>query len=135
MPRRKIGKILIPGIAHRGMEIRNVERVRVGNDALGYAVRAGDDELEFLQVEELGSQRKKGEVRAVVLSQKRPALEKARPYLPLLDRGSLATLKMEERIDRRPGKDFGQDFEDFFSPSPSRQPIMDEGDLDVLNLS
>ena len=60
-------------------------------------------------------------------------LEKAGPDGAGFEGLDLAPGKMKERVDRGPGKELGQGLEDPFSPPPSRQPIMDQGDLEVFH--
>jgi hypothetical protein len=135
LSRRKISEILVPGVADGGMGVRDVKRIGAGNDAFDDTVGAGDDELKFSQVEELCGQGKKRKIRTVMSLQEGQPLKKARPDQSLFDFRSLAPRKMKERIDGSPGENLGQDFEDFFSPSPAGQPVMDEGNPDILHLS
>ncbi len=61
-----------------------------------------------------------------MLAEKRQSLEKARPDFPAFDLGDLASREMKQRVNRRRGKNLGQDFEDFFPPSTAGQPIMNQ---------
>jgi len=64
---------------------------------------------------------------------KRHALEEACPDRPLFDRRNLAPRKMKEGIDRRLGEYFRQNLKDFFPAAAASQPIVDQGDPDVIH--
>jgi len=130
---RKIGKILVPSVAHGGMDIADVESIGVGDDPFGDAMGARDHEIEFPEVKKLRCEREKGKIKAIFRAQERQPLKEAHPDSPLFDRLRLASSEMEKRIDRRRRKNLGQHLEDLL-PSPlTGEPVMDQSDSDLIH--
>ena len=115
------------------MDVADVEGIGRRDGSLGDTVRTRDDQVETSQVKELDSQGEERQVVAILLLHEGQPLEKARPDIAALDDLRLASLEMEKGKDRSPGENLGQDLEHFLAPSLAGQPVMDQGDLDVIH--
>jgi len=130
---RKIGKILIPGVAHRRMDIADMESIRMRDDSLSHTMGSGDNKVIVPQVEKLCSKRKEGQIEPVSLLEKREFLKKACPYFLIFDFRNLAPLKMEKSVDRSLRENLSQNLENLFSPSLAGQPIMNKGNFSFFH--
>jgi hypothetical protein len=130
---RKIGKILVPGIPDRRMDITDMESIRTGDYPLGHTMGAGYHKIEVLEVKKLDGQRKERQVRPVFFPDKRHALEKAGENFSAFDGLDLASGKMKKCKNGSLGKNFSQYFQDFLSPALAREPVVHEGHLQIFH--
>jgi hypothetical protein len=101
--------------------------------SFGRTVRAGYNKVVLLEVEQFDRHGKQRQVKSISLVEKRESLDKAGNDPLVFDIRDLASWKMKECIYRGIWINLGKNLQDFFSASPSRQPIMDKSNFGTLH--
>jgi hypothetical protein len=108
------------------MNITNMEGIWPRDGSFGSTVRAGNDKVVLLEVEQFDRQGEHRQVKSISLVEKRKSLDETGNDPLLFDIRNLASWKMKERIDRGIRIYLGKDLQDLFPTSPTGQPIMDK---------
>lgn len=101
----------IPGIADRAVHIGDMDLIWAGQDALGDAVRARNDEVIVGDVELLDGNRHEGQIAAIVLFGAGEFLDEARMGLLILDE---ITLTVGQEVNEREQVGIREDVQDLF---------------------
>lgn len=118
----------VPGIANGAMHIGNVDLIRPGQDALGNAVGARDDEVVVGDVKLFDGNRHEGQIAAVVLLGTGELLDEARMGRFVLDE---AALVLGQEVDESEQVGIWEDIEDLLDDTLSTgvddEPVADNG--------
>jgi len=118
----------VPDIPHRRKAIAQMKRARGYTHAFGDAVAHRQDEVVAREIEPADRGRKRRQVVAVPRGRPRQALDERRDDAAALDRGCDGAGNVQEREERRVGKELAEDFEAALAASHSGQPVVDQGD-------
>ncbi len=122
----KVGVLLVPGVAHRGVAIAQVVRPGRRDDAFGNAVAAAHHQVEAAQVVLFDGGGEQRQIAAVVAPQARRVLQRAGADRPPLEIGAERSGKVEQRVDRRLGQQLGEGLEHLLAATHAGQPVVDQ---------
>jgi hypothetical protein len=115
------------------MNIRDMQGIWPWDGPLGRTVRAGDEKVVLLEVEQFDGHGKQGKIESVPLLQKGEFLDKTGNDTFVFDIRDLAARKMKERIDGGVRIYLGKDLQDLLASSSTCQPIMNKSNIGTLH--
>jgi hypothetical protein len=125
----EIFKMHIPDISHGSKTVTDMKRIRHGQNPLGNAMAGADHKVIAFKIKLFDSHGKEREIGSVIFRNTRNPLKERGSDLHFLDDFGQLAFDVDQCVKVRIGIEFAEDLKDPLSSPHSREPVMNERDL------